>query len=171
MSGGKIREGALEKDEGGRTKDEEIGAARAWEFETFVAFHTSLFIPHPSAFFILLDKETSASSEDEALVENTVLATRLVRRSHRDRINIHPAAFAIETDGAVHEGEDGVVAAEADVLARHKLRAALTDDDVAGDDRLAAVNFNAEALADAVAPVLDGSLTFFMSHIEEVESW
>jgi len=81
-----------------------------------------------------------------------------------DRINVHAAAFAVETDLAVDEGEDGVISPETDILAGQELRAALADDDVAGDDGLAAEFFHAETLANAVASVLNTALTFFMCH-------
>jgi hypothetical protein len=42
--------------------------------------------------------------------------------------------------------------------------ATLANDDVAGDDQLTAEFFHAEAFADAVAPVLRATLTFFMCH-------
>ena len=79
-------------------------------------------------------------------------------------INIHAAAFAVETDLAVHEGENGVISPETDILAGQELGAALADDDVACDDRLAAEFFHAETLAYAIAPVLNTALTFFMCH-------
>ena len=88
--------------------------------------------------------------------------TDLVDR--RGGIDIHPTATVVKANFAVHEGEDGVVAAETDVLAGQELGAALADDDVAGDDGLAAEFLHAEAFAGAIAPVLDGSLTFLMSH-------
>ena len=92
----------------------------------------------------------------------------LVRRGcNRHGVDIDPATFAVEADGAVHEGENRVIAAQADVLARHEPGAALADDDVAGDDDLRAKFLHAEAFADAVASVFDGSLTFFMSHTEK----
>ena len=45
-------------------------------------------------------------------------------------------AVALEADGAVHQGEQGVVLALADVGAGVDLGAALTDEDVAGEDEL-----------------------------------
>src|SRR5439155_16105299 len=100
--------------------------------------------------------------------EKRVGRSQSVRRNRgRRRIDVDAAALAVEAHLAVHEREDRVIAAEADVAAGQELRPALADDDVAGDDRLAAECFDAEALADAVAPVLDGALTFFMSHGEE----
>ena len=60
--------------------------------------------------------------------------------------------------------EERVVAAHADVRARAETGAALADEDVAGDDRLAAKFFHAQPLADAVAAVAYAALTFFMRH-------
>ena len=62
--------------------------------------------------------------------------------------------------------EEGVVPAHADVGAGVEFGAALTDEDGAGEDELAAVAFDAEALAVAVAAVACRSLTFFMCHDE-----
>ena len=86
------------------------------------------------------------------------------------RDDVDPATGAIEPHLAVDQRENGVIATEPDILAGQKFRAALADDDVAGDDRFAAKFFHAEPFADAVAAVLDAALSFFMSHWE-VESW
>src|SRR4051812_23148037 len=65
---------------------------------------------------------------------------------------------------AIDEREQGVVAAAADADTRMHLGAALADQDVAGDHRLAAEFFHAETLAARVASVFDGALSFFMGH-------
>src|SRR4029077_2077778 len=83
-------------------------------------------------------------------------------RSHR--IDVDPAPAAIEADVAVDQSENRVIAAEANVLTRQKFRAALANNDVAGDDQLAAKSFYTETFANAVAAVLDAALSFFMSH-------
>ena len=75
-----------------------------------------------------------------------------------------PAVGAVELDHAVREREEGVVAADADVGSGAETGAALANEDVAGDDRLAAKFFHAEALADAIASVAYAALTFFMRH-------
>jgi len=80
------------------------------------------------------------------------------------RIDIDATTGLIEPHATVHESVDCVIATEADILARFKFRAALTDDDVAGDHLLAAEFFDAEPFADAVASVLDAALTFLMCH-------
>lgn len=61
--------------------------------------------------------------------------------------DVDPAAVAVEEDIAFHEGEDGVVFADADVFAGVPLGATLAEDDVAGDDDFAAKLFHAEAFA------------------------
>src|ERR1700678_4477145 len=80
-------------------------------------------------------------------------------------IDVYTAAAAVEFHVAIDEGENGVVAAEADVAAGEEFGAALADDDIAGNDGLAAEFLYAEPLADAIAAVLDAALTFFMSHM------
>jgi len=82
----------------------------------------------------------------------------------RQSIDIDPPAGTIEAHASVDQGEDGVVAAEADILARDKLGAALPNNDIARDDGFAAKFLNAEPFADAVAPVFDAALSFFMGH-------
>ena len=84
------------------------------------------------------------------------------------RIDVHAASGAIEAHLAVDQRENRVVAAEPDVFSRQKFRAALADDDVAGDDRFAAKFFHAQPFADAVAAILDAALSFFMSHFRRV---
>jgi hypothetical protein len=81
-----------------------------------------------------------------------------------DWIDIDSSSAAIETDAAVDQRENRVIAAEADILTRQKLRAALTDDNVASHDALTAESFYTEPLADAVAAILNAALSFFMSH-------
>ena len=54
---------------------------------------------------------------------------------------------------AVLEGEKGPIAAHAHILARMQLGAALTDDDRAREDRLAAETFHTEPLCFAGATV------------------
>jgi hypothetical protein len=79
-------------------------------------------------------------------------------------IDVDAPVAAVEADVAVGEGEEGVIAAHADVIAGVELGAALADEDGAGGNELAAVTFHAETLAVAVAAVACRSLTFFMCH-------
>lgn len=78
--------------------------------------------------------------------------------------HVDALALAVEEHLAVHEGEQGPIAAGADVLARDKLRTALTHDDAAGADDMAAIFFHAKTLADAIASVAATALSFFMCH-------
>ena len=61
--------------------------------------------------------------------------------------------FALELHVTVYQRENRVVAAETDIGAGLPTGAALADDDVAGNDRLAAVFLHAEAAAFRIAPV------------------
>jgi hypothetical protein len=88
----------------------------------------------------------------------------LVRRGNR--VDMDAAVLLVEPDFAFHERVDRVIAANAHVLAAVPLRTALTNNDVARDNVFAAELFNAEALALTVASVLDGTLTFLVSHKE-----
>jgi hypothetical protein len=88
----------------------------------------------------------------------------LVRSGNRGA-HVHAAPITVEGDAAVGEREQGVVAADADIEAGVELRAALADDDVTGDDGLAAELLHAETLAARVATVLDGALSFLMGHV------
>src|SRR5271169_6828660 len=83
------------------------------------------------------------------------------------RHHVHAAAVLVELHLAVGEREQRPVAAGADVFARDKFAAALADDDAARADDRAAKFFYAQPLADAVAAVLDATLTFFMCHKPE----
>ena len=74
------------------------------------------------------------------------------------------AVSFVVLDGTVRESEQGPIAASADVLACVQLSATLADDDVTGNDLLAAENLHAKTLAVAIAPVAGSSLTFLMCH-------
>src|SRR5206468_11943463 len=71
-----------------------------------------------------------------------------------------------ECDAAVGKREKRVVLAEADIVARVPLGAALAHDDVAGANHLAAEFLHAEALALAVAAVAGRAACFLMCHDE-----
>src|SRR5690242_6438800 len=53
------------------------------------------------------------------------------------RIDVHPAPRTIEPHIAINQGENGVVATQADVFAWQVFGAALANDDIAGDDSFA----------------------------------
>src|ERR1035437_7503644 len=69
-----------------------------------------------------------------------------------------------EGHGAVGESEQGVVATQADVLARVDPRSALTHDDGAARDLLATEALHAQALGVAVAAVAGTTPAFFVCH-------
>src|SRR5690606_14462207 len=72
-------------------------------------------------------------------------------RLHRDENTVvRPAA---ELDTPLDEGEEGVVAAHADIVAGVVLGAALAHQDIAGEHGLVAVALDAEAASGGVAPV------------------
>ena len=70
---------------------------------------------------------------------------------------ITPLKGRDELDVAVGRGEQGVVLAKADIVARPELGAALAHDDVAGENLLAAELLDAEALAGGIATVTRGA--------------
>src|SRR5690242_13454189 len=76
-----------------------------------------------------------------------------LRWQRRDRDIGAPLGAGVESHGAMHLGEERVVAAHIDVVAGMVLGAALTHEDVAGDDELAAILLDAQASPGAVASV------------------
>jgi len=70
----------------------------------------------------------------------------------------------VVADGAVLQSEQRPVTAHADILAGMELGAALTNDDAAGDDGLAAEDLDPKTLRVTLAAVGGCSLTFFMRH-------
>ena len=86
---------------------------------------------------------------------------------NRHDVHIFAAELAVaKRDGAIGKSKEGVILAHADVAARVPLRAALTNDDVAGARLLAAKELHAQALAFTVATVAAGTACFFMCHDE-----
>ena len=71
-----------------------------------------------------------------------------------------------EFDDAVDYSEQGIVIGPAHVVARVELGAALFDEDVAGQDALAAELLDAEVFRITVAPVATRSDAFLMCHID-----
>jgi hypothetical protein len=83
----------------------------------------------------------------------------------RDRwINVHSPTRPIEPHIAVNQSKNCVIATQAHIFAGQKLRAALTKDNISGDNHFAAEFFDAQPLADTIATVLDAALSFFVSH-------
>ena len=71
----------------------------------------------------------------------------------------------LETDHAVGQGKQGVIAAHADIQTRMPLGATLANDDVAGDHILAAEFLDAEIFGIRVPTVACTSKAFFVSHV------
>ena len=86
------------------------------------------------------------------------------RKARHDGIYIHPAPLAIEAHAPVNQSKDCVIATKPDVSSRQEFCAALTHNDVAGHNRLAAEFFHTQPFADAVTAILNAALSFFMSH-------
>jgi hypothetical protein len=84
---------------------------------------------------------------------------KLIGESHVDA-----AAFLIEEDIAISEGEKSVISSHANIRTGMPLGSALANEDVASDDNFAAEFLYAKALAVGVASVFDGTLSFFMGH-------
>ena len=78
--------------------------------------------------------------------------------------NGHFSVCAVPLDDAVCEREERVVSAYADVLSGVDFRAALAEDNVAGQNVFAAELLDAATLRVGVAPVSGSTLTFFMCH-------
>src|SRR6187431_2279142 len=87
----------------------------------------------------------------------------LLRRHHD--VDDLAAALRTELDRAGLEGEQRVVTATADVGAGVEVGAALTDDDLAGEDLLAAEPLHAEALCVGVTTVTGGACALFVCHV------
>ena len=95
----------------------------------------------------------------------TSLATnREAKLFCRNRIDIDPTAAPIEPNAAVDESKNRIIAAQTDVFSRQKLGPALPNDDIASEDRFASESFYTEAFTDAVAPIFDAALSFFVCH-------
>ena len=73
--------------------------------------------------------------------------------------------FDRKLDLTGHECKQGVVFAHADVLACMKLGAALTNNDAARIDCLAAVNFHAQSFRFLIAAIPSGAAAFFVCHL------
>lgn len=63
-------------------------------------------------------------------------------------------AHALETDSAVHQSKQGIIAALANVLTRHDVGATLTNQDVAGQNELTVCTLGAQTLCCGIAAVL-----------------
>src|SRR5262245_35233516 len=81
------------------------------------------------------------------------------RRSVDGGLDVDATAFLVEVNRAFDQREDRVVASQADVPAGTPLRAALPDDDISGDDVLAAVLLDSQTLCARITTVAGRSLT------------
>ena len=87
----------------------------------------------------------------------------------RQKLLLHAAllaalAHALETDGAVHQSKQGIIAALADILTRLDVSAALTNEDVAGQNELTVCTLGAQTLCCGIAAVLGAAYALFMCH-------
>src|SRR5207248_9618924 len=80
------------------------------------------------------------------------------------RIDVHPPSRPIEAHIPIDQRKNGVVATKSDILPRQKFCSPLPDDNVTGDNQLAPKFLHAQSFADAIAPVLYATLSFFVSH-------
>ena len=81
------------------------------------------------------------------------------------RHDVDAMAAFIKGNLAIRQGEEGPIAAGADILSGNEFRTALADQNAARRHELAAKSFHAQPLADAVASVTNAALSFFMCHM------
>src|SRR5436190_11960685 len=92
---------------------------------------------------------------------------RLAGSAVRDDVDDAAALALAESDRAVDQCEQGVVAADADVAARVELGAALADDDRASRELRAAEHLHAEALGVRVTTVAGGPASLCLGHLAQ----
>ena len=78
--------------------------------------------------------------------------------------NVNATAFFIKVNIAIDQRENRVIFPDANVAAGMPLGATLTEDDIASDHFLATKLLHAKTLTARIASVLDGTLSFLMSH-------
>src|ERR1044071_683602 len=93
-----------------------------------------------------------------------LLPSRLIAGRNGCRLDVDAFAVLVEMHLAVRQGEQGPVAAGADIFAGDKFGAALADQNAAGSDEFAAEAFYTESFADAIAPVADAAAAFLVCH-------
>ena len=71
-------------------------------------------------------------------------------------------ANALEMNAAINQSVQGVIATDADALTRMDVGAALTDQNVAGQNKLTVAALNAEALGLGITAVLGRTYAFLM---------
>src|SRR6266550_2327910 len=92
----------------------------------------------------------------------TLCAFAAARRAKKKKGLVFHAKPAYTANGTAPAST--VIPTEPDVSSWQEFCAALTHNDVAGHNRLAAEFFHTQPFADAVAPVFNAALSFFMSH-------
>src|SRR6516165_2543923 len=93
---------------------------------------------------------------------------RLFGRGLRHRYNGYEGAafgFGVVLDATVDQCEQRMILADADIVPRMPLGAALAHDNVAGKTALAAKKLHAQALTGRVAPVARRSARLFVCHL------
>src|SRR5262249_9762793 len=94
------------------------------------------------------------------------------RFRNRHDVDVLASKLAVaERDLAVGQCKKRVILAQADIRPRVPFGAALTHDDVAGEDSLSAELLHAEALALTVAAVAGRAACFLMCHVELLRLW
>ena len=73
-------------------------------------------------------------------------------------------AHALETNGAIDQSKQGIIAALADILTRLDVSAALTNEDVAGQNELTICTLGAQTLSRRITAVLGAAYALFMCH-------
>ncbi len=76
-------------------------------------------------------------------------------------VDVFAVPLGAEFDRTLDQGEERVILAHADTGARIKLRATLADQNIAGQNVLAAKALDAQALSVGIAPVARGTGAFF----------
>jgi hypothetical protein len=82
----------------------------------------------------------------------------------RIRNYIYAAAAFIKSHLAINQREQRPIASRADIVAGKKFRPPLADNNAACGHELTSETFYAQPFADAIAPITDASLSFFMCH-------
>ena len=81
-----------------------------------------------------------------------------------DKTTGYDLVYRNHVNAAIDQSEQGVIAADADALTRMDVGAALTDQDVAGQNKLTVAALDAEALGLGITTVLGRTYAFFMCH-------
>jgi hypothetical protein len=111
-------------------------------------------------------KNKKSASRIEALFPSGGKLLPSLIRAHlrQGRFDIYTTTVLIEAYNTVYEGEDCVIPTKPNILSRQKLRTALANNNISGNDQLATELLHAQAFANAVASVLNAALTFLMCH-------